>query len=101
MQTPPNGALEVRTILSTLRANTSSVITEEEKSVEIKTFRVPNMTCNGCVNTVRSEIEQIAGTEVLEINKPAQLVTVSWQAPASWKLIESRLTEIEYPPVEE
>jgi copper chaperone CopZ len=93
--------LEVLTFLSTLPGNASTVITEEKKSVETKTFKVPNMTCNGCVSTVRSEIEQIAGTEVLEINKPAQLVTVSWQAPASWELIESRLTEIEYPPVEE
>ena len=65
-----------------------------------KTFKVPNMTCNGCVSTVRSEIEQIPGAEVVEINKPAQLVTINWQAPASWELIESKLTEIDYAPVE-
>ena len=27
--------------------------------MESKTFKVTNMTCNGCVSTVRSEIEQI------------------------------------------
>jgi copper chaperone CopZ len=68
--------------------------------VETKTFKVLNMTCNGCVSTVRSEIEQIEGAEVVDINKAAQLVTVNWQSPASWELIERRLSDIEYPPSE-
>jgi copper chaperone CopZ len=58
------------------------------------------MTCNGCVSTVRSEIEQLAGVVNVDINKPAQLVTVEWNAPASWDLIEKALIEIEYAPEE-
>ncbi len=27
--------------------------------METKTFQVPNMTCNGCVSTVKGEIEQL------------------------------------------
>ena len=68
--------------------------------METKTFKVLNMTCNGCVNTVRSEIEQIEGVDIVDINKVAQLVTVNWHAPATWELIENRLTEIEYAPSE-
>lgn len=68
--------------------------------METKTFKVPNMTCNGCVNTVRSEIEQLAGIVNVDINKPAQLVTVEWNTPASWELIENALIEIEYAPQE-
>lgn len=68
--------------------------------METKTFKVLNMTCNGCVSTVRSEIEQIEGAEVVDINKAAQLVTVNWQSPASWELIERRLSDIEYAPSE-
>lgn len=68
--------------------------------MEIKTFKVPNMTCNGCVNTVKSEIEQVAGVINVEVNKPAQLVTVEWDAPASWDVIEKALIGIEYPPIE-
>ncbi|MBE2270181.1 MAG: heavy-metal-associated domain-containing protein [Anaerolinea sp.] len=68
--------------------------------MESKTFKVLNMTCNGCVSTVRSEIEQIEGAEVVDINKAAQLVTVNWQPPASWELIERRLSDIEYAPSE-
>jgi copper chaperone len=67
--------------------------------METKTFKVPNMTCNGCVSTVKSEIEQIAGVVNVDVNKPAQLVTVEWNTPASWNLIEKALIEIEYPPV--
>lgn len=68
--------------------------------MDSKTFKVPNMTCNGCVSTVRSEIEQLAGVINVDINKPAQLVTVEWNAPASWDLIEKALVEIEYAPEE-
>lgn len=68
--------------------------------MDSKTFKVPNMTCNGCVSTVRGEIEQLAGVVNVDINKPAQLVTVEWNAPASWDLIEKALIEIEYAPEE-
>lgn len=68
--------------------------------METRTFKVPNMTCNGCVATVKGEIEQVAGVVAVDVNKPAQLVTVEWQAPASWDVIEKALVEIEYPPVE-
>lgn len=68
--------------------------------MESKTFKIPNMTCNGCVSTVRGEIEQIAGIVNVDINKPAQLVTVEWNTPASWQAIEKALVEIEYAPTE-
>lgn len=62
--------------------------------------KISNMTCNGCVSTVRGEIEQIAGIVNVDINKPAQLVTVEWNTPASWQAIEKALVEIEYAPTE-
>jgi copper chaperone CopZ len=68
--------------------------------MESKTFKVTNMTCNGCVNTVRGEIEQVAGVVNVDINKPAQLVTVEWNTPASWQAIEKALIEIDYAPSE-
>jgi copper chaperone len=68
--------------------------------METKTFKVLNMTCNGCVSTVRGELEGLPGVEVVDINKTAQLVTVQWQQPASWQTIEQALTAIEYAPTE-
>lgn len=68
--------------------------------METKTFKVLNMTCNGCVSTVRGEIEQLEGVVNVDINKPEQLVTVEWQNPASWNAIEKALTAISYAPSE-
>jgi copper chaperone len=68
--------------------------------MEKKTFKVPNMTCNGCAGAVRGEVEQLAGVVDVNIDLPTQLVTVEWNAPASWDTIEKALVEIEYPPVE-
>ena len=68
--------------------------------METKTFKVPNMTCNGCVSTVKGEIEQLSGVVNVEVNKPAQLVTVEWETPASWNAILQALVEIQYPPEE-
>jgi copper chaperone len=68
--------------------------------METKTFQVPNMTCNGCVSTVKTEIEELSGVVNVEVNKPAQLVTVEFQAPATWEAIKSALTEIDYAPAE-
>jgi copper chaperone CopZ len=68
--------------------------------MERRTFKVPNMTCSGCVNTVRSQLERLNGVEVLEISRASQLVTVQWAAPASWDGIERALVEIEYTPTE-
>ncbi len=68
--------------------------------MESKTFKVPNMSCNGCVTTVRGELEQLEGVQVMDISKATQLVTVQWQQPASWDKIEHSLTEIDYAPAE-
>jgi copper chaperone CopZ len=68
--------------------------------MESKTFKVLNMTCNGCVSTVRGELEQIAGVVAVDINKTAQLVTVEWNTPAAWPTIEKALVDIDYAPSE-
>jgi copper chaperone CopZ len=68
--------------------------------MESKTFKVPNMTCNGCVSTVRAELEGIPGVEVVEIQKAPQLVTVQLDNPETWNTIEQALTEINYAPAE-
>ena len=68
--------------------------------MERKTFKVLNMSCNGCVSTVRGEIESIAGIVNVDISKAEQLVTVEWDTPASWPMIEKALVDIEYAPTE-
>ena len=66
--------------------------------VERKTFQVPNIGCDGCVKTIKSEVSQIAGVKQVEADVKTKVVTVEWDKPASWQGIESKLVEIDYAP---
>jgi copper chaperone len=67
-------------------------------NAEQKTFRVPNIGCDGCVRTITEELSQLEGVRKVEGDVPSKVVTVQWVAPATWSKIEETLTEIEYPP---
>lgn len=66
--------------------------------METKTFKVPNIGCDGCVKTIKNEIGQLVGVQRVEADKDSKVVTVSWDKPASWQKIESKLVEIDYAP---
>ncbi len=66
--------------------------------MDSKTFKVPNIGCDGCVSTIKNEIGQLAGVARVEADKDTKVVTVQWQNPASWSEIEHRLVEIDYAP---
>mgnify|MGYP001284932110 CR=1 FL=1 len=66
--------------------------------MDSKTFKVPNIGCDGCVSTIKNEIGQLAGVARVDADKDTKIVTVQWQNPASWSGIEQRLVEIDYAP---
>jgi copper chaperone CopZ len=66
--------------------------------MESKTFKVPNIGCNGCVKTIVSELQALSGVSKVEGSVDTKLVTVAWDSPATWEQIVSTLTEIEYAP---
>jgi copper chaperone len=66
--------------------------------MERKTFQVPNIGCDGCVNTIKNEVSQITGVKQVEADVKTKVVTVEWDTPASWQGIESKLVEIDYAP---
>jgi len=68
--------------------------------METKTFKVPNIGCDGCASTIKNEIGQLAGVARVDADKDTKVVTVQWQNPASWQGIESRLVEIDYAPAQ-
>ena len=68
--------------------------------MEKKTFQVPAIGCQGCVNTIVNELNDITGVEHVEGNKDTRIVSVEWDAPADWEQIKATLVEIEYPPAE-
>ena len=68
--------------------------------MEQKTFKVPNIGCNGCVNTIKNEVSALSGVQRVEGNVDSKMVTVEWDNPANWATIKAKLEEIEYAPAE-
>lgn len=66
--------------------------------MESKTFQVPNIGCDGCVRTIKNEVSQIAGVQVVDAQVDTKTVTVRWDTPATWQTIVATLEEIDYAP---
>ncbi|HEY84861.1 MAG TPA: heavy-metal-associated domain-containing protein [Chloroflexi bacterium] len=63
-----------------------------------KTFKVPNITCGHCVMNIKREVSDLNGVSGVEGDSDSKMVTVNWEAPATWEAIEALLEEINYPP---
>lgn len=63
-----------------------------------KTFTVPNISCNHCVHTVKTEVGDLAGVKSVAADAETKQVTVAWDEPANWQKIEALLKEINYAP---
>ncbi len=63
-----------------------------------KTFKVPNITCGHCVMTIKREVSDLDGVSSVEGDADSKMVTVTWEAPATWETIKALLEEINYPP---
>lgn len=66
--------------------------------MEKKTFKVPNIGCDGCVKTIQIELGDLAGVQTVDGAVDTQMVTVEYDAPANWDVIVSTLKEIDYAP---
>jgi copper chaperone CopZ len=68
--------------------------------VEKKTFRVPNIGCDGCVRTIQNELKALSGIKSVDGEVESRVVTVEWEQPADWNQIVETLKEIDYAPAE-
>jgi copper chaperone CopZ len=68
--------------------------------MDSKTFQVPNIGCDGCVKTIKSEVCEIPGVSSVEGDVNTKIVTVKWDNPANWQQIKVKLEEIDYAPAE-
>jgi len=66
--------------------------------METKTFKVPAISCQHCVHTIKMEVSDVPGVESVSADKDTQMVTVQWHDPATWDAIRQTLVEINYPP---
>ena len=67
--------------------------------MQTKTFRVPNITCDHCVMTIRRELSELAGITSVQADPQTKGVTLQWDDTSlSWEQISHLLEEIHYPP---
>ena len=66
--------------------------------MESKTFKVPNIGCDHCVHTIKSELGELEGVASVEAAVDTKIVTVKWDVPATWQKIANTLIEIDYAP---
>ena len=62
------------------------------------TYSVPGISCGHCVHTIEMEVGELAGVAQVSANQDTQIVTVSYEPPATSEQIEALLVEINYPP---
>lgn len=63
-----------------------------------KTFVVPNIGCDGCVRTIVNELSQQEGVRKVQGDVQTKVVTVEYDAPATWDSIRESLASIDYAP---
>lgn len=61
------------------------------------TVKVPNISCDHCIHTIKTEIGDLAGVKNVDGSLETKLVTIGYDDPATREKIEALLAEIEYP----
>ncbi|MGM0452199.1 MAG: heavy-metal-associated domain-containing protein [Thermodesulfobacteriota bacterium] len=62
-----------------------------------QTLFVPNISCNHCVHTIKTELSEITGVRSVEGDVENQSVTVEYDDRTSLEKIKETLKEINYP----
>lgn len=61
------------------------------------TYSIPNISCNHCVHTIKTEISEIPGVESVEADVASKKATITFNEPATEEKIKSVLAEINFP----
>lgn len=65
-----------------------------------KTFIVPNIGCDGCVRTIKTELSEVEGVSSVDATVDTKQVTIVYNDAATWEKVLSTLKEIDYAPAE-
>jgi copper chaperone CopZ len=63
------------------------------------TYAIPNISCNHCVHTIKSEVGELAGVKSVEADALSKKATITFEPPATEEQIKALLQEINYPVV--
>ncbi len=61
------------------------------------TYTIPNISCNHCVHTIKTELSDLAGVQAVDADVAAKQATITFDAPATEAKIKETLAEINYP----
>ncbi|HQE92584.1 MAG TPA: heavy-metal-associated domain-containing protein [Anaerolineae bacterium] len=64
------------------------------------TYTIPNISCQHCVRTIKTEVGDMTGIWSVEADVQTKQATISFEAPATEEAIKSLLAEINYPVAE-
>lgn len=64
---------------------------------EIK-VSIPNISCAHCVATIKREVGELQGVQLVEGDVKTKTVVVNFDSPASWNSIAQTLADIGFPP---
>lgn len=62
------------------------------------TYTIPNISCNHCVHTIKSELSELDGVKSVEADAGTKKATIVFESPATEDRIIALLKEIHYPP---
>jgi len=65
--------------------------------MENTTFSIPNISCGHCVNSIKTELNELDGISKVEGDIEGKSVEVEWDDPATEDIIKNKLGEINYP----
>jgi copper chaperone len=60
-------------------------------------YSIPNIHCEHCVHTVKTEVGDLAGVKSVEADPDTRQATIVFEAPATEASIKQLLAEINYP----
>jgi copper chaperone len=61
------------------------------------TYTIPNISCNHCVHTIKTELTELEGVQTVDADMVTKKTTIVFDEPASEEKIKNYLAEINYP----
>jgi copper chaperone len=61
------------------------------------TYTVPAISCGHCTHTIETEVGELKGVQSVKAEVDTKKVIITFDAPASEKVIKELLAEIDYP----
>jgi copper chaperone len=71
---------------------------QSEENMKTVTYTIPNISCGHCVHTIKTEVSDLEGVQMVEANPQTKQATITFDSPASEDQIVALLKEINYPP---